>query len=216
MSQDRLFDIATLPPGTANPVLAFDPSRWTNGHRVLDLARLGYLPEPVLDPTYGLGGMWAQHRPDHLIGCDLDRSRARDVRCDFNALPFADRSFASCLFDPPYKMSGENNPDAQRGNHGELTRRFDATATRELWASIVGTALAECSRVTSRVLIVKCQDQIDSARYMHQSAQIADAARHLGWWLAGQLHLNNYISQPTNRPQQAIRNNYSTFLVFKR
>ena len=202
-----------LPIYSRTEVLAFDPSRSTNGHRVLDLARLGYLPEPVLDPTYGEGGMWTQHRPRRLVACDLDRRRAADACCDYTALPFRDRSFASCLLDPPYKSSGDVSAE-RGGNHGDLATRFNTTATRRAW-EVIEQAMAECARVTRSWLVVKCQEQIDSY-YEMQTRQVIDIAERLGWRIAGQLHLVSYVRQPPGTVQRNIRNNYSTFVVLGR
>ena len=213
MSQSRLFDVDTLPPGAANPVLAFDPSRFTNGHRVLDLARLGYLPEPVLDPTYGPGGMWTQHHPDRLVRSDI-LALDVDVQCSYLALPFRDRAFASCVFDPPYKLTGDKDT-TRGGNHGDLAHRFQTKTTRRAWLD-VPAAIRECSRVTTRVLVVKCQDQVESSWYVMQTRQVIEIATFLDWRIAGQLHVVNYVTQPNGRRQVNIQNNYSTFLVFKR
>jgi hypothetical protein len=210
---DRLFDISEVSIGALTPVLAFDPSRYTNGHRVMDLARLGYLPEPVLDPTYGPGGMWTQHRPDRLVGCDI-LSLAPDVQCSYLALPFRDQSFASCIFDPPYKLTGDRNTE-RGGNHGDLATRFQTKTTRRAWLD-VDQALAECNRVTRLVLIVKCQDQVESSWYVMQTRQVVLVCEAMGWRIAGQLHMVNYVGQPEGRVQLNIRNNYSTFLGFKR
>ena len=216
MSQDRLFDVAAIAQAPFRPVLAFDPSRFTNGHRVLDLARLGYLPEPVLDPTVGPGGMWTQYRPDALVCTDVlvNRQVRPDVRCSYLALPFRDGAFASCLFDPPYKLTGDRNTE-RGGNHGDLATRFQTKMTRRAWLD-VEPALRECSRVTRQVLIVKCQDQVESNWYVMQTTQVMAIAEALGWRIAGQAHMVNYIGQPEGTVQRNIFNNYSTFLVFRR
>ena len=214
--QASLFGEGEVALGATSPVLAFDPSRWTNGHRVLDLARLGYLPEPVLDPTCGPGGMWTLHTPARLVCSDIlaNRDVRPDVRCSYLALPFRDRAFASCLFDPPYKLTGDRNTE-RGGNHGELATRFQTKLTRRAWLD-VGPAITECSRVTREVLIVKSQDQIESSWYVMQSRQVVDICEDLGWRIAGQLHLVNYVGQPEGTVQKNVRNNFSTFSIFKR
>lgn len=214
MSQERLFDAGAIPVSSVAPVLAFDPSRYTNAHRVLDLARLGYLPEPVLDPTVGPGGMWTLHQPDRLVRTDILPGVEPDVVCSYLALPFRDGTFASCLFDPPYKLTGDRNTE-RGGNHGDLATRFQTKLTRRAWLD-VEPAIGECSRVTRHVLIVKCQDQVESNWYAMQTVEVLDIAKALGWRIAGQLHMLNFVGQPAGRVQNNIRNNYSTFLVFKR
>lgn len=212
--QQTLFGAGEVAVGAIAPVLAFDPSRYTNGHRVLDLARLGYLPEPVLDPTYGPGGMWSIHEPASLVRTDILAGLDVDVRCSYLALPFRDRAFASCLFDPAYKLTGDRDT-VRGGNHGDLALRFQTKLTRRAWLD-VDAALVECSRVTRSVLIVKCQDQVESNWYVMQTTAVMGVCVKLGWRIAGQLHMINYVGQPEGRVQNNIRNNYSTFLVFKR
>jgi len=196
-----------VPVSAASPVYSFDPSRFTNGMRVVDLARLGYLPEPVLDPTYGGGGMWTIHRP-HVVRCDLADDRARDVRCDVRELPFRDAAFGSCLLDPPYKLTHD-----VRAGRDDLTTRFDASANRHL---IIDDAVRECARVTRQWLIVKAQDQTEGWRFVHQTRQVIEAAGPLGWRTYDFVHLVNYIEQPAGRPQRSARHNYSTFVILKR
>jgi hypothetical protein len=216
VSQGRLFAAGEVPTAALDPVLAFDPGVTTNAQRVLDLARLGYLPEPVLDPTYGFGGMWADHQPWHLVACDVDRRRARDVRCDMTALPFRDRSFGSCLLDPPYKMTGDSSTEARgrTSNHAELADRFATTATRRSWRVTLEVAMVECMRVTMRTLVVKCQDQIDSG-YEWQTGEVVLIGTAHRWKLEDMIHLSNTISQPPGRQVHA-RRNYSTFVVLRR
>lgn len=209
--QTSLFGGDEIPVGAVAPVLAFDPASSTNAQRVLDLARLGYLPEPVLDPTYGTGGMWSLHQPDRLVATDIDAERGLHVQCSYLALPFVDDAFASCLFDPPYKLTGDTT-EVRRGGHGDLAHRFATKMTRRAWSS-VELAMAECARVTRDVLIVKCQDQIETGGYVWQVGQVLRFAEDvLGWRCDGQLHLMNYVMQPDGRPQKHIRNNYSTFV----
>lgn len=195
--------------GAASPVLAFDPTRWSSAMRVVDLARLGYLEEPVLDPTYGLGGMWERHRPLHLVRADLDPARGRDVVSDVCALPFRERCFGTVLFDPPFKLTHDVRA---RGDH-DLTERFDARARRH---EALACGIAECARVTRHWLIVKCQDQVEGWRFVWQTGRVTLDADECGFDLRDELHLMNNIAQPPGRPQRSARHNASTFLVFLR
>jgi hypothetical protein len=195
-------------------VLAIDVRHTVNGQRVADLARLGYLPEPVLDPTYGYGSMWTHHRPERLVYGDLDPDKTGPWGVfDFTALPFADRAFASVLYDPPYKLAGspsENDPDHDV-RYGVDVRRSHP----EQWA-LIYDGLAECARVADEYLIVKCQDQVSTFRVRFQTRDITDKAAEFGWELKDRLHLLSYRPQPGGRTQVNARNNFSTFLVFCR
>ena len=208
-NQASLFGEGEVAFGAASPVLAFDPMKWSSAQRVVDLARLGYIIEPVLDPTYGPGGMWTSHHPARLVRADLDPARGRDVVADVCALPFRDRSFGTVLFDPPFKLTH----DVRARNDHDLTERFDARALRHE-ALVCG--VSECARVTDRWLIVKCQDQTEGWTFQFQSRDVVDAGEAAGMRHHDFVHLMNTIPQPAGRPQRSARHNYSTFVVFHR
>lgn len=55
-----------------------------------------YIEDPVLNPFGG-------HSPIG-IRCDIDSAVKPHVLCDALRLPFADESFATVIFDPPYSL----------------------------------------------------------------------------------------------------------------
>ena len=194
-------------------VLAIDGGQTTNAERVKDLARLGYLPEPVLDPTYGWGKMWDRHRPGLLVTCDLEPEAPVGMVADFTRLPFRDRTFGSTLYDPPYAYRGTADGQA------DFDTRFGTDVYR-LKADITGLILAgavECGRVTSRFLIVKCQRSVVAARLVPQPYIVLDHLEDTNQWrYRDELHLLSYRAQPAGRNQLNSRSNYSTFLVLER
>lgn len=196
-------------------VLVIDPSQTTNGERVADLARLGYLPEPVLDPTYGYGSMWTRHKPADLVYGDLnpDKTGFWGV-LDFTNLPFEADSFPSVLYDPPYRFAGTPT-DTDEGGHDDLYGTQVYRTKAEQLALILDGA-TECARVADRFLIVKCQDQVVANRTFFQTTAVEQTLTALGWELKDRLHLISYRPQPAGRRQVNARNNFSTFLVFWR
>lgn len=195
-------------------VLAIDPRHTTNGERVADLARLGYLPEPVLDPTYGYGNMWTRHKPADLVYGDLnpDKTGFWGV-LDFTALPFEDRSFASVLYDPPYRFAGTPT-DTDEGGHDDLYgTQVYRTKAEQLRLILDGAT--ECARVARESLVIKVQDQVVANDVFFQTTAVVDHVRPLGWVLKDRLHLLSYRPQPAGRTQNNSRNNFSTFLVFR-
>jgi len=210
--QPSLF--AGEPPqvGYPRPVFAIDPSQFTNGQRVADLARLGYLPEPVLDPTYGYGSMWEEYRPEHLTCVDLNPERGVQVE-DFRHLPFGDNHFASCLFDPPYKFAGTPTT-THAGGHDDLYGITHWRSPAELMR-LQRDGAVECARVTSDFLIVKCMDQVVSDRVGWQTHTMTALMEGIGWHLNDSLLLMSYRAQDPARGQKHARRNYSTFLVFR-
>lgn len=193
-------------------VLAIDPAHTTNGERVADLARLGYLNGRVIDPTYGYGGMWTHFTPDELLATDLDAAKSpTGESVSFLALPYPDHHADSTLYDPPYRHAGTpTNHDGHDDQYGTDVYRTKAEQT----ALILGGA-TECSRVTSGFLIVKCQDQVVADCVNFQTRTVIDHVATLGWELKDRLHLLSYRAQPAGRSQQNARNNFSTFLVFR-
>jgi hypothetical protein len=194
-------------------VLAIDARHTTNGERVADLARLGYLPEPVLDPTYGYGSMWTHHLPEHFVYGDLDPDKTGPWGpLDFTALPFRDDEFASVLYDPPYRFAGTPT-DTDEGGHDDLYGTHVYRTKAEQLTLILDGAV-ECARVAREVLIVKCQSQVVANSVTWQPYIVAQHLDALGWKLKDSLMLLSYRPQPAGRRQVNARRNYSEFLVF--
>lgn len=206
-------------PTPNREVLVLDPSRRTNAALVLDCVELGYLSEELetLDPTWGLGAFWKSWRPTHLVARDLDASKSPfGSPVDFTALPFADASFDRVVFDPPYKLNGTStgvgcsSSDAAYGvaQRGSRTQRH----------IIAERGITECVRVLrpGGMLLVKCQDQVNSGQKRWQTIEFALHAHSLGCALTDQLHVFSHRPQPANRRQLHARQNYSTLLVLKK
>ena len=106
--------------------------------------------EPILDCTYGSGNFWVGSSRQ-VVGCDLDPTRAKDIVCDFTALPFGDGAYQTVIYDPPFHPfvhSAEQKAYSGLGrNEKELKDLFQR-------------GLAEAWRVSSRHLVVKCQGYV--------------------------------------------------------
>jgi len=192
-------------------VMAINGQHTTNGQRVADLASLGYLPSPVLDPTHGYGLMWTRHVPQFLIRCDINPARGVQV-ASFTDLPFADNHFASCIYDPPYRFAGTPT-DTDDGGHDDFYGT-DIYRTKAEQIQLILDGATECARVTREFLIVKIMDQVVAGSVGWQSLLVTDHLRRRGWVLKDSLLLVSYRAQPSGRSQQNARRNYSTFLVF--
>lgn len=193
--------------------MAIDVTQRTNGERVVDLARLGYLPEPVLDPTYGEGGMWTRYRPEQLTAHDHDAAKSpTGESIDFRDLPYPDESFATVLYDPPYRFVGT---PTNVGGHDDQYGTNQARTKAEIWALIVDGAI-ECGRVASEYLIAKLQRQVVTDEIFDQPNTLTNILGEHGWKYGDDLHLLSYRSQPPDRPQHHSRSNYSTFTVYTR
>lgn len=181
-----------------------------NADLIADVAKLGYLPEPVLDLTHNSGKFWTLYRPERLITNDLDPAFDTDHHEDFRSTKFGDGEFATVVFDPPYKLSGTNVL-------GEFDKNYGTVETRSrvaILGLIVG-GIAEAARIASEFVLVKCMDQVSSGAVRWETAVAYDTARSLElvpvdeFWLEG-----DGIPQDETRGQQHARHTRSTLMVF--
>ena len=191
-------------------------TRRNNAELMADAHALGYLPEPVLDATYGTGRFWKIHRPEHLSTNDLYEPGADHV-WDFTDLPVTPEnvSWQTIVFDPPYKLNGTStgkgpaSGDDGYGVGGEY-RGMEAVH------GLIRAGMTELARFAEKYLLVKCQDQVCSGRVQWQTRIFADHGESLGLRLVDMLHVQGYRKQPAGRVQVHARRDYSTLLVFRR
>ena len=196
-----------------SPVLAIH--RWRdNGALIADCARLGYLRNewPTLDPTYGYGTFWARWRPRLLVRSDRDPTKSLDVPGgqDATDLPYPDRSFAVVVIDPPYKLNGTPAPSVDERYGVDV-----ATGWRDRMA-LIRAMVAEAARVSDRMLVVKCQDQVVSGRIRWQTRVVEDVATGAGFGLRDRLEFISHRPQPAGRTQRNAHRCSSQLLVLQR
>lgn len=191
-------------------VLAFDVDRANNAELIVDVARLGYLPDPVLDVTYGMGVFWKKYRPADFAAHEIDPAKAPDGPMDFTALDYPDDTFNTVVFDPPYKLNGTPT-DAVDERYGVHVIR----SWRDRHA-LINAGIVECVRVLrgGGYLLVKCQDQVCSGQVRWQTREFADTAESAGTRLVDRFDLLGGRAQPAGRRQVHARRNHSTLLVF--
>lgn len=192
--------------------------RRNNAELMADCAALGYLPEPVIDLTYGLGRFWTLHRPAVLFTNDIDPTRTTDFTLDFTNLGdhFPEGHFAATVFDPPYKLNGTSKPrgpatsDAAYGVDGD----YMPMGKRH---KLMVDGLREAIRITRTdgFVLVKCQDQVSSGRVRWQTDLMTETAVEAGAEKVDLLHVRGYRQQPPGRTQKHARRDYSSLLVFK-
>lgn len=121
-----------------------------SAHAVEGLLSLVGALDPILDVTYGSGVFW-QGSNRRIEGYDLNPDRAPAGVADFTQLGFADGSYPTVIYDPPFHPfvgSAEEERFSGLGrNEQELKNLFQL-------------GLRECWRVTSSYLLVKCQSYI--------------------------------------------------------
>jgi hypothetical protein len=192
------------------PILAIDPRRKTNAQLIADVARLGYLPEPVIDVTYGYGNFWADYQPAQLTTNDLHQP-AQHAYSYLRPEQWPEdwiRAFSTAVFDPPYKLNGTPTDDDRYGADQQMSV---AQRLRELRVGAVATARLVRPH---GVLLVKCQAQVASGVVHWQPDLVLDAVKADGWGRVDEMHLLNTVRP--QRSQVHARRNYSTLLVLKR
>jgi len=196
-------------------------TRRTNAELIADCAALGYLrtDDPTFDATYGQGAFWKVWQPSALLAADLhngERShRGRWVHAwDFTHLPLSDRSFDAVVFDPPYKLNGTSTGIG--ASVADAAYGVDTPASWQDRHALILAGITECARVTHRMLLVKCQDQVCSGAVRWQTRILADHAEAEGFRLVDMLHVQGSRPQPAGRRQVHARRDYSTLLVLDR
>lgn len=176
---------------------------------------LGYLrdDDTVLDATYGKGTFWRKYRPALLVTNDLKQSTDAAHHYDFRSLPNEWASFDVVVLDPPYKLNG--TPDKREAG---MDSRYgvDVPATWQGRMALCEQGIIAVAPLASRVLMVKCMDQVSSGKVRWQTRIFADVAEAQGFRLEDSLLMRSGRPQPDGRSQQHARRNFSTLLVLER
>lgn len=180
----------------------------TNADLIVEIKDL-YLTGTVLDVTYGRGRWWTRWKPQQFTGHDLDTDGV-----DFTNLPYADRSWGTVCYDPPYIIVGGRESSTRK----DFQAGFGINQPRKQsdLDALVLAGLAETARVAQDYLLVKCMDYVATATFTPMTYRIFDAATAIG------LHLHDEIihhagSGPGGHnivtPKRA-RRHHSKLLVF--
>jgi hypothetical protein len=166
--------------------------RGSNGALMAAVARLGYLPGPVLDLTYGRGLWWTRFRPDELI----------IGHGDFRDRPEVDGSVPVVCFDPPYISTGNR----ETSSVDEFYDRYglgDAPGWRQI-RQLIDEGLAECARILKPhgYLLVKCMDYVESGHKIWNTFHVYNEAETLGLRL-----VDRFIHVPTGKGGPQVTTN---------
>lgn len=186
-------------------ILAYDTWR-TNAELIADVAKLGYLQSDwvTLDPTFGEGTFWKVWWPAELVAHNFKIDGV-----DFRELPYPAERFDAVVFDPPYKLNG--TPSAADVRYG-----VDVVDTWQNRHKLIQEGIDECARVSARMLLIKCQDQVCSGKIRWQTREFADHAEAQGFKLVDRFDRLGHRAQPKGRRQVHARRNGSTLLVLSR
>jgi hypothetical protein len=210
---------ATAPHGNASD---FIKSVSSDQHEILcHIAQLYTDGQFDCDPTYSTGQFYREGVPEPQLKFDLVPQAPDVVQADYRALPVDSASLGSLVFDPPYMhCEGKTSIIGQRftdQDHtlGKPKPRYQRDLLAEYHAG-----LAEFYRVLrpGGVLVVKCQDLIESSRYVAQSCRIWELATRLGFEVVDKFVLvaPSRMVGHNHHDQQHSRRYDVTFWVFKK
>lgn len=190
---------------------AFDPGRRTNAALIVDALELGYLVNPVLDLTYGLGSFWSDPALDlvDVVANDLDENKG-EISRDFRATGLDAGFFGTVVFDPPYAIRGASSKPEFEDRYG-----LDRYRTKAEIEALIREGTAEAVRLARRFVLVKVQDHVSSGRLQPLTYWATDAALDAGARLVDSMHVLGGRAQPSGRRQIRARHGYSTLLVFE-
>ena len=173
----------------------------------------------IVDLNYGKGCFWSYTDTSqyNLIRVDLDRERLRgadcSVCCDHSVSSFRDNSIDVVVIDPPYGCLSTTPRTDRVGNW------YNLAPTTLNGIPTYHNVMIEADRILKKngVVIIKCQDAVNSSKQHFTHISIYTHAMVLGW--RGE---DLFVMVQSNRPR--MRHNYqvhsrkslSCFWVFKK
>jgi tRNA G10 N-methylase Trm11 len=169
-----------------------------------------YIPlgSVVADVTYGRGVFWQgldttqyDFRPSDLL-----------TGVDFLDLPYEDRSIDCLTLDPPYMHGGKTV-------HKNINACYQNGSVRRGHESIIrlyAGGILEAARVLRKkgVIIVKCQDEIESSKQRWSHVEIIQLLQLFGFEVVDLFVLvQNTVPMLQHKEQQHSRKNHSYALV---
>ena len=172
-----------------------------------------YVPSKskVADVTYGKGTFWKEVDTELF---DLHRSDLK-TGTDLRNLPYETSSFDVIVIDPPYAHSSTVGIKPSIANSYNL----NSICGRRNILSLYFNGMLEAWRVLKRnaILIVKCQDEVESGQQRWNHVVIMGYAESLGFKC-----IDLFVLVRNNEPimrhehQKHARKNHSYFVVFKK
>jgi len=171
--------------------------------------------EPIeLDPTYSKGIFYnGIVRPKYKY--DIEPQCEGVLQSDCRSLPLDASTISSIMFDPPFicGIPREAKPGIIKARFGFYKN------VPELWRFYAGS-LKEFYRIlkSGGVLIVKCQDTVDSSKQYLSHIFLVNEASRLGFYARDLFvyAVKDRIIDPNIKRQQHARKFHSYFLVFEK
>lgn len=200
----------------ANPLGVYT-SHWRgNADLMAHVASLYFQPGYcIADVTYGKGVFWRGIDRSQYDFHPSDLKTCPDAAFDFRRLPYPYGSFHAVVFDPPYVHNPGRRFSEENYRNAETTKGLNHTGIIQLYQD----GMREAARIlkSDGLLLVKCQDEIESGRQQWSHIEVLEIARKLG--MTGQdlfvlaQHCNPYCQRSG---QKHARKNHSYLWVFKK
>jgi tRNA G10 N-methylase Trm11 len=167
----------------------------------------------IADVTYGNGNFWKKVDTDKY---DLYPSDLKSG-IDFRHLPYVDETFDMVVIDPPY-MHGSSAPIIDTLDSTYRNNERGGWGTNFVY-SLYKDGITEAKRVLNKngILLIKCQDQVESGKNNFDHIVIYNMAMELNF-LAEDLFVLTRIGQPMMRHSYQLhaRKNHSYLWVFRK
>ena len=177
-----------------------------------NLMRL-YCPDGFdLDTTYSIGACF-KNLPEPRIKTDLFPQTEDTIEADSADLPFANEQFNSIIYDPPFVAGSRKD-----GKPGIIKTRFGyLKTTYDLW-KMYDASIIEAYRVlkSDGILVVKCQDCIDSGKQFFSHVFIMNVAYKAGFYPKDLFILVAKSRLINQKRQLHARKYHCYFWVFKK
>lgn len=169
----------------------------------------------IADVTYGKGVFWRRINLEHYDFRPSDLKTCPEAAFDCRHLPYPDAWFDVVVFDPPYMHGSGGVGYESCYRNAETTKGLGHAAVMQLYEE----SMAEAKRILKRngLLLVKCQDEIESARQRWSHIEVYDIARRLSMVIQD-LFVLTQKQNPTiqSTDQRHARRNHSYMWVFKK
>lgn len=175
---------------------------------VQGLLALVHAAEPIVDVTYGSGVFWRGYS-GKVFGGDLDPARAQSWVGSFLALPFADASLPTVVYDPPFHTNHHGRRSLFKTKFRFSTLGENVQELKPLYQQ----GLREAWRVTARHLLVKCQDYIHNHTPQWMTLWTCEVCGEPFEWLTVTGTQGKWISSRWVTVR-SLRRNHATYLLF--